>query len=132
MKCDSQTDCSIHRNSLAVPGYRNAISRHTTRRYRFLDRSPGCCAFRAIRGGYILLLVFRLHGRKQKHFLDVNGVCEKHRDAVDAHAPAARGRQPVLQGGAEGFIYEHGLVVASGLGRFFKSSRCRTGSFSSV
>lgn len=49
-------------------------------------------------------------------YLDVIGVCEKHRDAVDAHAPAARGGQPVLQGSAEGFIYEHGLVVASGLG----------------
>ena len=49
-------------------------------------------------------------------YLDVIGVCEKHCDAVDAHAPATRGGQPVLQGGAEGFIYEHGLIVTSGLG----------------
>ena len=59
-------------------------------------------------------------------YLDVIGVCEKHRDAVDAHAPATRGGQPVLQGGAEGFIYEHGLIVTSGLGLEDRTTRTVT------
>lgn len=53
--------------------------------------------------------------RRPATYLDVIGVCEKHGDAVDAHAPASRGGQPVFQGRAEVFIYEHGFVVASSL-----------------
>ena len=49
-------------------------------------------------------------------YLDVIGVCEKHGDSVDAHAPASCGGQPVFQGSAEVFVYEHGLIVTSGLG----------------
>lgn len=49
-------------------------------------------------------------------YLDVIGIREKHSDAVDAHAPATCGGQPIFQGGAEGFVYEHGLIIASGLG----------------
>lgn len=49
-------------------------------------------------------------------YLDVIGVCEKHGDSVNAHAPASCGGQPVFQGGAEVFIYEHGLIITSSLG----------------
>ena len=47
--------------------------------------------------------------------LDVVLVCEEHGEAIDAHAPASRGRQPVLEGRAEGLVHKHRLIVAGGL-----------------
>ena len=49
--------------------------------------------------------------------LDVCGVGEEHGHAVDAHAPAAGGRQPALQSPAEILIENLCLVVAASLRR---------------
>lgn len=45
------------------------------------------------------------------HLLDVGGISEKHGEAVDAHAPAGGGGQPVLQGGTETLIDQLRLVI---------------------
>ncbi len=47
--------------------------------------------------------------------LDVCGICEEHRHAVDAHAPAAGRWQAALQRLAEVLIEHLSLVVATGL-----------------
>lgn len=38
--------------------------------------------------------------------------CQHHGHAVNAHSPTARGWQTVFQSCAEGFIHEHGLIIA--------------------
>lgn len=47
-------------------------------------------------------------------YLDVVGICEEHREAIDSHAPASCRRKAILQCGAEIFINEHGFVIACG------------------
>lgn len=49
-------------------------------------------------------------------YLDVVGVGEEHGQTVNAHAPACRWRQPILQCCAEGLIDEHGFIVALSFG----------------
>lgn len=56
----------------------------------FLDRSANCCALWWI-SGCCVPLTFRIHGRKQKYFFDLTGVCEKHGAAIDAQATASCG-----------------------------------------
>mmetsp|Transcript_3328 Transcript_3328/g.7852 ORF Transcript_3328/g.7852 Transcript_3328/m.7852 type:complete len:258 (-) Transcript_3328:1098-1871(-) len=56
-----------------------------------------------------------LHGGEEEHFLDVVRVRHEHHQAVDAEAPSAGRRQPVLEGRQEPLVLEHGLVVALGL-----------------
>lgn len=46
------------------------------------------------------------------HLLDVGSVGEQHGEAVDAHAPAAGGGQPILQRRAKVLVYQLRLVVA--------------------
>ena len=46
----------------------------------------------------------RLHGREEKHLLDVPLVGEEHSEAVDAKPPAGGRGQAVLQGHAEVFV----------------------------
>lgn len=87
-----------------------------------LDRGAGLCAFWGISGCCSFLLVFRLHGRKQKYSLDFDGICEKQVELIHTHAPASRWGQPIFQGSTEVFIYEHGIIITSrlGLGLLFK------------
>lgn len=81
----------------------------------FLNRSAMYCAFQCISSCYILL-VFRVHNRKQTYFLEVTEVCEKHEDVVGAHAPTSCGGQIVFQCSAKVLISEHDLIITSGLG----------------
>mmetsp|Transcript_7100 Transcript_7100/g.27905 ORF Transcript_7100/g.27905 Transcript_7100/m.27905 type:complete len:619 (+) Transcript_7100:390-2246(+) len=82
---------------------------HLGRRRRRRDRRGHIV--RVIPHGVIL----RFHRGEQQHLLDVRGVGEHHRQAVDTDAPAPRRRQAVLQGLAEGLVHEHRLVVAGSL-----------------
>ena len=64
------------------------------------------------------LLLFRMthqSRRGSRHLFDVYGVGEQHSQAVDAHAPAACGRQAILQGSTEVLVHIHGLHVSPSL-----------------
>lgn len=52
----------------------------------------------------------------QNVYLDVVGIGEEHGETIDAHAPARRRRQPVLQRCAEGLVNEHGFIVTLSFG----------------
>ena len=52
-----------------------------------------------------------LHERERKHLLDTVVIRQEHDQAVDAHTPASRGRQAVLQGRAEVLVDELHLLV---------------------
>ena len=58
-------------------------------------------------------LIFRLHGWKEEHLLDVVGVGQEHCKPVNAHAPPASGWKSIFQGCAEVFIHEHCFVIAT-------------------
>ena len=57
--------------------------------------------------------------------LDVVGVGEEHCESVDAHAPAASGRQTVFERRAEALVDGHRFVIASSL-VLIESDRHRT------
>lgn len=96
-----------------------------------LDRGAGLCALWGFSGRCSFLLVLWLHGRKEKYFLDIVGIGEKHGEPIDAHAPAGCGRQPVFQGSTEVLVYEHGLVITGSLGLEKIRVKCSKGSKSS-
>lgn len=52
----------------------------------------------------------------QNFYLDVVGISEEHGEAINAHAPACRWRQPVLQRCAERLVNEHGFIVTLSFG----------------
>ena len=65
-------------------------------------------------GFFRILLVEGLHCREQQHVAYGGAVGKQHHKAVYSQAYAACGGHAVLQSGAEGLVYHHGLVVALG------------------
>mmetsp|Transcript_56 Transcript_56/g.189 ORF Transcript_56/g.189 Transcript_56/m.189 type:complete len:549 (+) Transcript_56:61-1707(+) len=61
-------------------------------------------------------LVLRLHCREEDDLLDVVLVGQKHRHAINPHAPPSSGREAILKGGAKGLIHIARLVVSCCLG----------------
>ena len=62
-----------------------------------------------------LVVLDGLHRGEEKDFLDVVAVGQEHRETIHAEAPAAGGRQAVLQRHAEVLVQTLGLLVAVAL-----------------
>ena len=61
-------------------------------------------------------LLVGLHGGEQKHFFDVIGVRQKHRQSVDTHSPSSCGWKSVFKGPNEVFVNTLSFVITIELG----------------
>lgn len=57
-----------------------------------------------------------LHGREEKHLLDVIRICQQHSQTIDAHAPSSGGWQAIFESLDEGLINALCLVISGILG----------------
>lgn len=112
LNCNRQMDSNTQKflcSSWSFAEMKRCLS-YLTCSYYFLDRSASCCIFQCISSCYIFLPVFRFHGRKEKYFL---GNC--HWSLWETWWLSGCSC-PTQLWGAGLSIYEHGLIITSGLG----------------